>query len=92
MELPIPMISDLPAKRSKKRSPEVIAKLKADVRASVLADHSLKTTGIVLGISKSTACHWAIVLGFRRMFVTPEERAHLMARRTAPHIARQPLT
>jgi len=59
---------------------------RAAIEAGLLADESLKTIAVSIGLSITCLSKWAASLGYRRMFVTTEERRHLMARRS---LARQ---
>ncbi len=63
------------------RNPSRIAEVKRKVREAMLLDEGAKGAACVAGISHSTACNWARVLGFRLMYVTDDERAELMAQR-----------
>ncbi len=67
----------------KRSAPAVISSLKARVLALVLSDEPAKTIAAELSLAPNSACRWIHVLGFRLMYVTREERAHLMARRKA---------
>lgn len=69
------------ALRRHRRNPERVADIKAKVRAGMLADWGGKVTASLAGVSHSAACRWANALGFHQMYVTAEERAHLLARR-----------
>ena len=54
---------------------------KAKVRALIMRDVPAKTVGLAFDMGDSAASRWIHALGFRRMFVTDEERKHLLARR-----------
>ncbi len=64
-----------------KPGPRPDSKLRAKVRALVMQDRSLKEIAIELKAGPSRVCQFANQIGFRRMYVTAEERAHLMERR-----------
>lgn len=68
--------------RRHRSNPLLIAHLKVRIRKLLLKDEPSKVVASHLGISPTNACKWAHVLGFRRMYVTKEERAHLLKRRT----------
>ncbi len=69
--------------RKHRWAPSFVRELKAKILALVLADASAKYIGHEVDLTAGKACRWIHVLGFRRMYVTREERAHLMARRKA---------
>lgn len=80
--------ADVNARRAEKirrfrRNPRLILELKERIRGALLRDCAAKEVAAVAGVSPVNACKWAHALGFRRMYVTAEERAHLMARRAA---------
>lgn len=54
---------------------------RAAIETGLRADESLKAIGASIGLSIACLSKWAAYLGYRRMFVTAEERAHLMRRR-----------
>jgi len=54
---------------------------KARVRALILRDVPAKTVAVAFDIGDAAASRWIHKLGFRRMFVTDDERKHLLARR-----------
>ncbi len=69
--------------RSYWRDPERVKVVKQIVREAALQDLRGKEIAELAGVTLARACQWAHALGFRRMFVTAEERAHLMERRKA---------
>lgn len=73
--------------RRHRGKPAVLHQLKARIRAMVLADQSAKPIGLAVDLSAGRACDWIHKLGFRRMYVTAEERAWLMARRSETQAA-----
>ncbi len=80
------MISDVNESRAEKvrahrRNPIVIDRLKARIVAGVLRDETGKTIAADNEISWSKSCRWIRALGYRLMYVSDEERAHLMERR-----------
>jgi hypothetical protein len=66
---------------TRRNAPAVIAAIKAQVTAMVLDDTPAKVIAVAIDRSVKNTCGWITSLGFRRMYVTAEERAHLMARR-----------
>ncbi len=57
--------------------------IRSRIRDLVLADHPLKYAVQVVDLSLGRVAFIAWQLGFRRMYVTNEERAHLLKRRAA---------
>lgn len=51
------------------------------VIAGLRDDQTLKAIALTCGLSIACICKWAANLGFRRMFVTDEERRAILARR-----------
>jgi hypothetical protein len=62
-------------------NPSAVAAIKARVHTLTLEDRQAKEIALVIDRSIKNACNWITALGFRRMYVTAEERAHIMARR-----------
>lgn len=67
--------------RAHRWNPEAIKALKASITASVLTDTTAKGVAFDVGISQTNACKWIRTIGFRLMYVTDDERTHLLARR-----------
>lgn len=61
---------------------------RAAIEAGLHADETLKTIAASIGLSIACLSKWAAYLGYRRMFVTTEERRHLLARRSAATLRR----
>jgi hypothetical protein len=71
--------------RRNRWNPEIIAILKRSIGALLREDRSAKEIGLTVNLSNSKVCRWAHVLGFRRMYVTADERAAIMQmRKDAP--------
>lgn len=69
------------ALRRHRRNPQHVHEIKAIVGEVMARGGSSKEAAMDAGISPNNACRWAHVLGWRMMYVTSEERAHLIARR-----------
>lgn len=69
------------ALRRHRRNPQHVREIKAIVGAVMARGGSSKESAAEACISPTNACRWAHVLGWRLMYVTSEERAHLLARR-----------
>jgi hypothetical protein len=70
------------------KHPERVRRIKATIRACILADWTAKATAMEAGLTDTNAARWARALGFRRMYVTDAERAQVMAARAAQNRAR----
>lgn len=62
-------------------NPGLLAALKHRIRGLALEDRSAKDIALTVELSAGKACRWLHVLGFRRMYVTADERAAVMAMR-----------
>lgn len=69
--------------RSGRVPKKFIPEVRAAVMAAILADGALKTIALTVGLRPTDVCRLANKLGFRRMYVTAEERAEVLARRAA---------
>ena len=66
---------------SRPRSP-----LRDLIEAELLADRSPKEIAGRIGASNAAVCKWIANTAFRRIYVTPEERALILSRRRGLHL------